>query len=103
MAPFAPTFGRSEMYQSLPKKSACGEVRSSLQLSDTERIHDSNAPRSKPSPECKASEFLLGRQKRNPGQSKNPGFPLANLTVIHEDQALLDEVKRLSITHSQQS
>ena len=39
------------------------------------------------------SVILLGRQKRNQAKEKTK-FP-SNLTVIHEDQALLDEIKRL--------
>ena len=38
--------------------------------------------------------ILLGRQKRNQEKVKTK-FPVANLTVIHRDTELLDEIKRL--------
>src|SRR5690606_29258147 len=38
--------------------------------------------------------ILLGRQKRNQVQIKVK-TPLASLTIIHQDQTLLDEVKNL--------
>ncbi len=38
--------------------------------------------------------ILLGRQKRNQAKIKTK-VPLARLTIIHEDQAMLDEIARL--------
>ena len=38
--------------------------------------------------------ILLGRQKRNQEKVKTK-YPLANLTVVHKDKALLDEISRL--------
>ena len=91
MAPFAP-FLAERMYQSLPKTSGAAK---SVHLCDYPTPNESMIQTLLEQAVARMqSVILLGRQKRNQAKVKTK-FPLANLTVIHEDQALLDEIKRL--------
>ncbi|SVD64916.1 uncharacterized protein METZ01_LOCUS417770, partial [marine metagenome] len=93
MAPFAP-FLSETIYQSL--KAISDEVA-------PESVHlctypEANSTRIKPLLEQAVTRMqhiiLLGRQKRNQERLKTK-IPVANLTVIHRDQELLDEIQRL--------
>lgn len=94
MAPFAP-FLSEHVYQQLRQRLADNSVPESVHLC---RYPESNMAQVNPSLE-KAVELLqnvivLGRQKRNQEKIKTR-IPLARLTVIHRDGALLDHVRSL--------
>lgn len=93
MAPFAP-FLSETIYRSL--KAISDEIA-------PESVHlctypEANSTRIKPLLEQAVTRMqhiiLLGRQKRNQEKLKTK-IPVANLTVIHRDQTLLDEIHRL--------
>lgn len=93
MAPFAP-FLSETIYQSLKTFSA---------EESPESVHlclypESNNSRIKPLLEQAVTRMqhiiLLGRQKRNQEKLKTK-IPVAELTIIHRDQELLDEIARL--------
>ncbi len=103
MAPFAP-FLAETVYQELcafGKNSTTGDE--SLADSLPESVHlcsypEADSHRIKPLLEQAVTRMqhiiLLGRQKRNQEKVKTK-FPLSQLTVIHKDTALLDEIGRL--------
>lgn len=93
MAPFAP-FLSEHIYQEL--KAAFGEqMEESVHLCYYPEFDSSYINDKLEDAVTRMQELiLLGRQKRSQADIKVK-TPLANLTVIHQDQALLDEIKNL--------
>jgi len=93
MAPFAP-FLSETIYQAL-KEYAPESLPDSVHLCS---YPEANTSRIKPLLEQAVTRMqhiiLLGRQKRNQEKVKTK-YPVASLTVIHRDTALLDEIARL--------
>ena len=93
MAPFAP-FLSERLYKELSAFSD-ESLPASVHLC---RYPESRAERIKPLLEQAVTRMqhiiLLGRQKRNQEKVKTK-FPVANLTVVHRDATLLDEIARL--------
>ena len=93
MAPFAP-FLSETIYQSLQAMSG-GDAPESVHLCT---YPETNSSRIKPLLEQAVTRMqhiiLLGRQKRNQEKLKTK-IPVAKLTVIHRDEALLQEIQRL--------
>lgn len=93
MAPFAP-FLSETIYQSL-RSFSDEDLPDSVHLCT---YPEANTDRIKPLLEQAVTRMqhiiLLGRQKRNQEKVKTK-YPLANLTVIHRDTVLLDEIARL--------
>jgi isoleucyl-tRNA synthetase len=93
MAPFAP-FLSETIYQSL-KEFSSDELPESVHLCT---FPESQNNRIKPLLEQAVTRMqhiiLLGRQKRNQEKVKTK-YPVANLTVVHRDTELLDEIARL--------
>ncbi len=92
MAPFAP-FLSETIYGALGE--LAGHEKTSVHHGT---YPEANEQRIKPLLEQAVTRMqhiiLLGRQKRNQEKVKTK-YPLAGLTVIHRDQALLDEIARL--------
>jgi isoleucyl-tRNA synthetase len=95
MAPFAP-FLAEHIYQLLLPYSPAGSQ-------SPQSVHLCAYPKPQPDliqPNLEAAVarmqniILLGRQKRNQVKIKTK-VPLARLTIIHQDQAMLDEIARL--------
>lgn len=93
MAPFAP-FLSETIYQSL-KEFGQEDLPASVHLCS---YPEANTTRIKPLLEQAVTRMqhiiLLGRQKRNQEKVKTK-YPVAQLTVVHRDTALLDEIARL--------
>ena len=93
MAPFSP-FLSETIYQSLKTFSA-QDLPASVHLCS---YPEANPARIKPLLEQAVTRMqhiiLLGRQKRNQEKVKTK-YPVANLTVVHRDSALLEEIARL--------
>lgn len=93
MAPFAPYLSES-LYRVL-REFSNETLPESVHLC---RYPESNSERIKPLLEQAVTRMqhiiLLGRQKRNQEKVKTK-YPVANLTVVHKDTALLDEIARL--------
>ncbi len=93
MAPFAP-FLSETIYQAL-KEYAPASLPDSVHLCT---YPEANTSRIKPLLEQAVTRMqhiiLLGRQKRNQEKVKTK-YPVAAITVIHRDTALLDEIARL--------
>lgn len=93
MAPFAP-FLSETIYQSLLKISA----KDSLESVHLCRYPEADKDRIKPLLEKAVTRIqhviLLGRQKRNQEKLKTK-IPVARLTIIHRDEELLSEIRRL--------
>ncbi len=96
MAPFAPFLAEHIYQQLLPYAPAGVQHPESVHLC---RYPNGNAALIQTALEAAVSRMqaimLLGRQKRNQVKIKTK-TPLARLTVIHRDQAMLDEITRLS-------
>ena len=106
MAPFAPFLAEHIYRQLLPyaplpdallpaSGTAAAEAPESVHLC---RYPQPNAASIRPTLEAAVARMqniiLLGRQKRNQVKIKTK-TPLARLTIIHQDQAMLDEIARL--------
>lgn len=93
MAPFAP-FLSETIFQSL-KSFADDDLPDSVHLCS---YPEASNERIKPLLEQAVTRMqhiiLLGRQKRNQEKVRTK-FPVAELTIVHRDQALLDEIARL--------
>ncbi|MFT7246036.1 MAG: isoleucyl-tRNA synthetase, partial [Candidatus Azotimanducaceae bacterium] len=93
MAPFTPFLSES-IYQSLKRYLPDAEAASvhlcAYPLADQQLIQ----PMLEQAVTRMQHIILLGRQKRNQEKVKTK-FPLAELTVIHKDRALLEEISRL--------
>src|SRR5690606_34474358 len=93
MAPFAP-FLAEHIFQQLKPLSA-SEEKSSVHLCSYPEAEEALI---QPTLEAAVARMqniiLLGRQKRNQVKIKTK-TPLARLTIIHQDQAMLDEIARL--------
>ncbi len=91
MAPFAP-FLAETIYQALPRSA---DAPSSVHLC---AYPEADQQRQQPLLEQAVTRMqhiiLLGRQKRNQEKVKTK-FPLGALTIIHTDETLLNEIKRL--------
>ncbi|MDA1301717.1 MAG: isoleucine--tRNA ligase [Proteobacteria bacterium] len=91
MAPFAPFLAES-IYQALP---ASGERPVSVHLCTYPVAEEAMIqPRLEQAVTRMQHIVLLGRQKRNQERIKTK-YPLRTLTIIHEDQEMLDEIARL--------
>lgn len=95
LAPFAP-FLSEHIYQELKSFSPAGDERKhSVHLcAYPEAKEDYIQPALEAAVERMQSIILLGRQKREQVKIKTK-IPLARLTIIHEDQAMLDEIAKL--------
>lgn len=93
MAPFAP-FLSETLYQAL-RQFSVEPMPESVHLC---RYPQASEARIKPLLEEAVTRMqhiiLLGRQKRNQEKVKTK-FPVANLTIVHRDETLLNEIKRL--------
>ena len=93
MAPFTPFLSES-IYQSLkrylPETEAASVHLCAYPVADQQLIQ----PMLEQAVTRMQHIILLGRQKRNQEKVKTK-FPLAELTVIHKDKALLEEISRL--------
>ena len=93
MAPFTPFLSES-IYQSLkrylPEMEAASVHLCAYPVADQQLIQ----PMLEQAVTRMQHIILLGRQKRNQEKVKTK-FPLAELTVIHKDKALLEEISRL--------
>ena len=93
MAPFAP-FLSEHIYQEL-KENFGEDLPESVHLCDYPEFDESYINDKLEDAVIRMQELiLLGRQKRSQADIKVK-TPLANLTVIHQDQALLNEIKHL--------
>ncbi|MCH8551571.1 MAG: isoleucine--tRNA ligase [Natronospirillum sp.] len=93
MAPFAP-FLAEHVFQQL-RACAAGAVPESVHLcSYPEAEEDLIRTRLEAAVARMQNIILLGRQKRNQVKIKTK-VPLARLTIIHQDQSMLDEIARL--------
>jgi isoleucyl-tRNA synthetase len=93
MAPFTP-FLSETIYQSLRRYLPDSEPESVHLCAYPEADESSIQPLLEQAVSRMQHIILLGRQKRNQEKVKTK-YPLANLTVVHKDQALLDEISRL--------
>ena len=93
MAPFAP-FLAEHIFQQL-KTFAAGEEKSSVHLCSYPEAEESLIQNNLEAAVARMQNIiLLGRQKRNQVKIKTK-TPLARLTIIHQDQSMLDEIARL--------
>lgn len=95
LAPFAP-FLSEHVYQALKAFSPAGDERKhSVHLCAYPEAEDAYIqPALEAAVARMQSIILLGRQKREQVKIKTK-IPLARLTIIHEDQAMLDEIAKL--------
>ena len=96
MAPFAP-FLSEHIYQELLEFSDKSQNPESIHLCDYPMAQEEMVrPKLEQAVDRMQQLILLGRQKRTEEKIKVK-TPLSRLTVIHQDQELLDEIKKLEV------